>query len=180
VALVNQCFVCHLGPDEEIVDDGGHVAGSRIDLVPWLSGEIRHNFQRTAQGENAPLTPERRRTLHVIGRALDVEHGIRGLAEAYSDGRFLKGLQGRIEESLGELKKVDAKIRLEEVAEIIRLAESVPRKAGGGSRGRTVSVADRIHAQVERFAKRHDGSQLAAIDSLIATEARGRPATGNE
>jgi hypothetical protein len=180
VALVNQCFVCHLGPDEEIVDDGGHVAGSRIDLVSWFSGEVRHNFQRTAQGENAALTPERRRMFHIIGRALDVEHGIRGLAEAYSDGRFLKGLQERIEGSLGELKKVNAEIRLEEVGEIIRLAESVPLKAGGGSRGKTVSAADRIHAQIERFAKQHDGSGLAAIDPLIATEARGRPATGNE
>ena len=30
------------------------------------------------------------------------------------------------------------------------------------------------------FAARHDGSQLAAIDSLITTEMRGQPATGNE
>ncbi len=180
VALVNQCFVCHLGPDEEIVNDGGHVAGSRIDLVSWLSGEIRHNFQRTAQGENAPLTPERRRVFHVIGRALDVEHGIRGLTEAYSQGRFLKGLQERIGESLGELKKVRAKIDLEEVTEIIRLAESVPLKPGGGSRVKATSAADRIHAQVERFVANHDGSQLAAIDPLISTELRGKPATGNE
>ena len=180
VALVNQCFVCHLGPDEEIVNDGGHVAGSRIDLVSWLSGEIRHNFQRTAQGENAPLTPERRRVLHIVGRALDVEHGIRGIAEAYSKGRFMMGLQERIGESLVELKKVRAEVPLEEVDEIIRLAESIPLEPGGGSRVKTVSVADRIHAQVERFAAKHDGSQLAAIDPLITTEVRGKPATGNE
>lgn len=180
VALVDQCFACHLGPDEEIVNQGGHVAGSRIDLVSWLSGEIRHNFQRTGQGENAPLTPERRRVLHIVGRALDVEHGIRGLAEAYSEGRFLRGVQERIQESLGELEKVRAEISLEEVAEIIRLAESIPLEPGGGNRTRATSAADRIHAQVERFAARHDGSQLAAIDSLISTEMRGQPATGNE
>jgi hypothetical protein len=118
--------------------------------------------------------------LHIIGRALDVEHGIRGLTEAYHEGRFLNGLQERIGESLGELKKVRAKIPLEEVAEIIRLAESVPLEPGGGSRVKATSAADRIHAQVERFAAQHDGSELAAIDSLITTEVRGKPATGNE
>ena len=180
VALVNQCFLCHLGPDEEIVNDGGHMAGSRIDLVSWLSGEIRHNFQRTGQGENAPLTPERRRILHIIGRSLDVEHGIRGLTEAYSEGPFLRSLNLRIERSLGELKKVSAKTDLNEVREIIRLAETVPRKAGGGGRVKARSVADRIHSEVERFAAKHDGSQLAVIDPLITTRVVGRPSTGNE
>ncbi len=180
VDLVNQCFVCHIGPDEEIVNEGGHDPGSRIDLVSWLSGEIRHNFQRTGQGENAPLTPERRRVLHIIGRSLDVEHGIRGLSEAYSDGSFLGGLRRRIERSLGELKKVSGQTNIEEVREIIRLAESIPRVAGGGGRRNARKVADRIHAEVERFAAQHDGSQLAAIDSLITTKKVGRPATGNE
>ena len=180
VKLVNQCFVCHRGPDEEIVNDGGHVAGSKIDLVSWLSGEIRHNFQRTGQGENAPLSPERRRVLHVVGRALDVEHGIRGLREAFNDGPFLDGMKERIERSLGELEKVSAKVRIDEVREIIRLAKSVPRVPGGGNRASARSVARRIHTAVERFAANHDGSQLAAIDPLIATEARGRAATGDE
>ena len=181
VALLDQCYVCHLGPDEEIVNEGGHVPGSRIDLVSWLGGEVRHNFQRTGQGENGPLTSERKRVLHVVGRALDVEHGLRGLAEAYySEGAFLSGLQERIGESLAELKKVRAVISLPEVTEIIRLAESIPLKPGGGSRSTTVRAAERIHSQIELFAKQNDGSELAVIDPLITTEMRGTPATGNE
>jgi len=180
VALANQCYVCHLGPDEDIVNEGGHVAGSQIDLVSWLSGEIRHNFQRTGQGENAPLTPERRRMFHIIGRGLDVEHGVRGLTEAYTDGPFLESLKRRIARSLGELEKVSAQTDLEEVRDIIGLAQTVPLEAGGGSRVKARSVADRIHSALERFAAKHDGSQLAAIDPLITTDVVGRPATGNE
>lgn len=180
VDLIDQCFACHLGPDEEIVNEGGHVAGSRIELVSWLSGEIRHNFQRTGQTENGPLSPERRRVYHVIGRALDVEHGIRGLTEAYSEGDFLSGLQERITRSLAELKKVRAEIDVAEVAEIIRVAETIPLEPGGGSRTKATSAANRIHRQIERFVRKYDGSQLAAIDPLISSEVRGKPATGNE
>ena len=42
--VANNCYECHLVPNEKLVNIGGHKAGSNFELVSWLQGEVRHNF----------------------------------------------------------------------------------------------------------------------------------------
>ena len=43
--IARSCFNCHTVPNEELVNVGGHIAGSQdFDLVAWSQGIIRHDF----------------------------------------------------------------------------------------------------------------------------------------
>ena len=42
-AVANNCYQCHLVPNENLVNKGGHKAGSAFELVAWSQGEVRQN-----------------------------------------------------------------------------------------------------------------------------------------
>ena len=79
------CFGCHTVPNEDLVNRGGHSTGSDFEIVAW-SDRIRHNFlesYKTADGRtNAERPREWKRKMYVVGRALDLEYAVRGLAAA--------------------------------------------------------------------------------------------------
>ena len=67
--LANNCYGCHLVPNEKLVNVGGHKAGSDFELVAWSQGEIRHNNWYTGGKENRQATLEEKRKMYVIGTA---------------------------------------------------------------------------------------------------------------
>ena len=78
--LASNCFSCHTVPNEKLVNVGGHQAGSPIELVSWVQGEVRHHFKSSK--DNADATPERKRMLYLVGRVVDLEYSLRGVANA--------------------------------------------------------------------------------------------------
>ena len=90
VYLVAQsCYRCHTVPDERLVNQGGHKAGSMdFEIVSWSQGTVRHNFVRSDGKSIDPSTKERLRQLFVAGMIADLEFSLRATAEATQKAEF--------------------------------------------------------------------------------------------
>jgi hypothetical protein len=159
------CFSCHTVPEEKLVNVGGHKAGSDFELVSWLSGEVRHNLQKSAGKVNAPIPIQRQRMLYVIGRALDLEYGLRGMAKATADGDYAKAMLQRInaaKDRLGEIAKASDLPEVKKMLDAVNAADLKPANAEALDK-----MANDISVISSGLAKSQDGSKLAGIDSLI-------------
>ncbi len=168
-AVASTCFGCHAVPEEELVNVGGHGTGSAgFELVAWSQGEIRHNFLDSfLNGDgsvNAVRPPPELRTLYVLGRSLDLEHSLRGMAEATATGLYGKAMSRRVRAAVGEVREINRAQVLSEInamLETVRAVEVVP-----NNRDALLAAADAVGAAARQFLASHDGTQLAAIDPL--------------
>ncbi|NKB70985.1 MAG: hypothetical protein GKR89_28270 [Candidatus Latescibacteria bacterium] len=164
--LAQNCFQCHTVPDEQLVDKGGHTPGSDFELVSWLAGEVRHNFQQSQDKENrqAPRTydpAQRRRLLFVMGQLLDLEYALRGQTGATGAGTYAQAMDARSQQ---------AKTRLQAIQQAAPALAALLQPAFDGS-------PDQVQQVALDFAAQHDGSQLAGLDPLIDQPAKGTPFT---
>ena len=175
--VVSSCFACHTVPNEELVNVGKHSLGSSgFELVEWME-QIRHNFLDsflTGDGSvNAELTQAHKRRMYFVGRALDLEYSLRGLAEATESGVFFKAMQRRLRSSVVEVRSVAAVSDLDTAEQMLTLAKNV--KAKLGNRNALLAAADRVGALTQQFLAEFDetsaaGQALASLDPLIAGE----------
>lgn len=159
------CFSCHTVPEEKLVNEGGHKAGSDFELVSWLQGEVRHNFQKSAGKLNEDTPAPRKRMLYLIGRALDLEYGLRGLANSTKPGPFSKSMTDRILLAKGHLEAIQKATPLKETAALIAAVEPGELKPENGATLR--KMADRVGEHARKLAATQDGTALAAMDALI-------------
>ncbi len=167
-AVAENCYQCHTVPHEELVDVGGHTAGSDFELVAWSQGEVRHNYARGNTNKTPPQ--DRLRVLYVIGRALDLEYGLRGVAIAKGKKVYAKTMAKRTARAA---KKLEAVLAAYEISEVIAMLDALPRRDNGKLKLRPNAetemnaAADAVAAQARKFAKSYDGSKLSAIDALL-------------
>ena len=159
------CFSCHTVPEEKLVNVGGHKAGSSFELVSWLSGEVRHNLQKSGGKVNAPIPIERQRMLYMIGRALDLEYSLRGLATATADGVYAKAMLDRVTAAKGHLEEIEKASGLPEVKNMLDAVTPADLKPGNADA--LNKMASQISGISSALARSQDGSKLASIDSLI-------------
>lgn len=169
-AVASSCFGCHTVPREELVNVGRHSLGSAdFELTAWTAGEIRHNFLVSfldGDGtDNAVRPPEHRRRVYVLGRALALEHSLRGVAAAGEQGVYLKAMQGRLRRALSDLKLLGRLSEIPEITTMLGAARSV--RASLGNRQALLSAAERVGEATRAFLDRHDGTRLAALDPLL-------------
>jgi len=112
-AIAENCFQCHTVPNEELVNVGGHKAGSDIVFSDWLNNNIQHNFLYSNGAENrgAPrdFDIQKRQTKNrVVGLLVDLEYSLRGLAKATSEGTYATAMQNRIDTAINNLKSYNA------------------------------------------------------------------------
>jgi hypothetical protein len=176
-AVTSNCLDCHTGPGDRIVNEGGHTAGSDFDLPRWLAGEVRHNFHRTNQGQNAEITAERRRQLYVLGRALQLQYALVGLSSSTEGTPYNSAMQGRAREAITALEAIESAAPTAEIASIVTIGKSTPLVSSDATA--TESAAEKIADQAAQFGANHDGSALSAIDPLIPSGARGQAFSGN-
>ena len=157
------CYGCHTVPNERLVNDGGHAAGSRFELVAWSQGEVRHNVWYTKENDEA--SAERRRMMYVIGRALDLEFGLRGVALATVKGEYAVAMAKRAKAASQRLQQIADALSIAEVDEMLAAAGQAKLKLN--NEAALTEAADTVAAAARRFAESHDGSAFAAIDSLI-------------
>ena len=166
------CFECHTVPDEELVNVGGHVAGSgSFDLVSRI-GEVQHNFveaQWSDNRENRAPTPERQRMMFALGRLLGYEYSIRGMAAATDEGKYAKSMERAIQRAYRELDAVFKAAPVPEIGEVLRMGSGL--NLAPGNEASLLAAADEISAASQRFAQAHDGSGLAALDGLMGSSA---------
>ncbi len=170
-AVAANCYTCHTVPSEELVNKGGHTAGSDFELVSWSQGEIRHNLQKTEGKTNTEASPAHKRVLYVTGRLLDLEYSVRALAKATTDGTYSQKLTERINKMTTELKKI-AGAGVSAAGDIAGLVDAGQLKPGNETG--LNKLADAIASKSKAFADGNDGSALGGVDGLIPTTYKGK------
>ncbi len=103
-ALARNCYTCHIVADEKLLAAGHKTGHSDFDLIPWMQGEVRHNFQidQKQNAESPSLlnardgvsSEQRKRVLLVVGKIVELEICLRNLS-AIDSGNLKEGYAGR-------------------------------------------------------------------------------------
>ncbi len=161
------CFACHTVPNEELVNRAGHSTGSDFELVNW-SGRIRHNFLEsylTADGRtNAERPLEWKRVMYVVGRALDLEYALRGVAAATEDELYFGAMSDRAGAAVDELFEINDRVAIPAVQTIIAAWESADLALNNSTA--LLTAADAIQRATREFVGTAEGTALASLDPL--------------
>ncbi len=174
--LAANCYRCHIVPDEKLVNVGGHGPGSDdFELVSWSLGEIRHKFLSSEGKKNEAVSPERQRMLYVVGKALDLEYGLRALANATEEGTYATETTKRVRRAVNELRAIDTLVPIPEVQAILGVVTGMDLQIGNGAALK--EAAGTIAAAIRELANARDSAPLTALDEIIprAGEYKGKP-----
>ena len=173
--LAKNCYSCHVVPQEELVNKGGHTAGSNFELVSWSQGEIRHNVWYTNAKSNPNASPERRRLMYVVGQAVELETSLRAVGEATAKAGYAVAMARRAARARARFKLVAEALAEPEMDEILAAANSARLKLN--NRAALNAAADRIAAAINTVVEKYDGSTFGPIDGLIpvADKYKGSP-----
>ncbi len=166
------CYGCQTVPNEKLVNEGGHAAGSNFDLVAWSQGEVRHNVWYSKANDEASAA--RKRMMYIVGKALDLEFALRGLAKATKKASYAVSMAKRANAARKAMKKIAGVVGTSEINAIA--AADVQLKLNNAAN--LTAAADKIAAAAEKFAGAHDGSKFAGVDAMIpgADKYKGKPA----
>jgi hypothetical protein len=164
------CFSCHTVPLERLVNEGGHTTGSSaFELVEWTQGEIRHNFLKSLQEGSDPVNRERpmsrKRVIFVVGRALDLEYSVRGLAKAKTDGIYAKAMSRRVRSAVAELRAISRSADVPEVDDMMKAVKAV--KMVPRNERELLAAAEGVQKATRAFLAKPAPSSLASLDDLI-------------
>jgi hypothetical protein len=161
--LAENCFQCHTIPNEKLVNTSGHAAGSPLELVSWSQGEVRHHF--LSGTKNQANTQDRLRMLYVVGRIVDLEYSLRGLAKATAKATYGVSMAKRVVAAKDNLKKIAAAASKPEIQDIITIADTVALKLN--NEAAITEAAEKISADGKKVASSYKGADFAAVDPLI-------------
>jgi len=173
--LANNCYGCHLVPNEKLVNVGGHKAGSAFELVAWSQGEIRHNFMSSPDGkQNLEDSPARKRLLFVVGHTLELQHSLRGVAKATKKATYAVKMAKRAQAAAARVQKLSTLIKVPELDKMVVVVRGVQLKLN--NKATLEAAADKIAAASRRLAANYDGSAWGALDNYLPKETKGKPA----
>ena len=175
--LAKNCFGCHVVPREELVNKGGHPAGSAFELVSWSQGEIRHNLWYTKGKSNPPASKARQRLLYAIGLVVELETALRAISVATKRDAYAFQMAKRADAARRKLARAAKAVpSAPELAKIVRLGYSAGLKLN--NKDALTKAADSIAREAQTIVAKYDGKSLAALDPLIpgADQYKGKPA----
>ncbi len=180
--LAKNCYTCHIVGNEKLLNAGHKPGQGGFDLIPWIQGEVRHNFQidQKANAESPSLlqatkgiTPEmRQRVMLVVGKMVELEVCLRNLGAISADSlkqgyAGSKGWAGRAEDAFDFLSEdiLDA-VKDEHIQAAV---DAVDFRLGRrfDDQSAAAKAADKVAAAAKAFAAVHDGSKLKALDGLV-------------
>jgi hypothetical protein len=165
-ALAENCYQCHTVPNEKLVNIGGHTAGSAFELVRWSQGEVRHNLWYTDANEGASI--ERRRMMFIVGKALDLEYALRGVAKATEPKKYAKAMAKRAATARKQIAAIAKRVESPEIDEIVAISSGVKLKLNNEAELSAAALA--ISNATKALAKRYDGSEFGGIDGALPSE----------
>jgi hypothetical protein len=157
------CYSCHTVPNEKLVNDGGHTAGSKFELVAWTQGEIRHNVWYSK--ENNGASTNRKRMMYVVGKALDLEYALRGVAKATANATYAKSMARRAKSAKEAMQAIAAAIKAPEVDAIVAAAGEAKLKLN--NEAALSAAADKVASAAKLLAANYDGSQFGDVDAML-------------
>lgn len=165
-SIAINCYSCHMVPNEDLVNIGGHVAGTKeFELVRYSQGQIRHNFLRSNGTNNEQASVERLRMMYVVGLIADLEFSTRATAIATENGTYGINVAQRAASSavkLFELQKTFKNQYVQRAIDAFAKAE-----LNTNNYDQLNSIADEIQGAGREFAVEHDGSKMAFVDELL-------------
>jgi cytochrome c554/c'-like protein len=164
--LAKNCYGCHVVPQEELVNKGGHKAGSAFDLVAWSQGEVLHNTWFSKGKDNVPANAARKRMLYLVGLGVELETSLRAVGKATVRKAYAFEMAKRADRARKQLA-VAAKAApgVPEIAKMVELGHSAGLKLNN-ERSLT-TAADGVSKLLASVAEKYDGSTMAGLDSLI-------------
>ncbi len=164
--LAKNCYGCHVVPQEDLVNKGGHPAGSAFELFSWSQGEVRHTTWHNKGKENTPANAARKRMLYVVGLGVELETAIRAVSRATARRLYAFEMAKRVDRARKQLAAASkAAPDVPEIAKMVEYAYSAGLKLNN-ERALT-GAADGVSKLLASMTEKYDGSTMAGLDSLI-------------
>jgi hypothetical protein len=164
--LAKNCYGCHVVPEEDLVNKGGHRAGSDFELVSWSQGEVLHNTWYSKGKENVAASAARKRMLYLIGLGVELETALRAVGKATARKPYAFEMAQRADRARKDLAAAaKAAPNVLEIAKMVEFANSAGLKLN--NEGSLTAAADGVSRQLASLAEKYDGSTLAGLDSMI-------------
>jgi Cytochrome c554 and c-prime len=175
-SLAKNCYNCHVVPREELVNKGGHPAGSDFELVAWSQGEVRHNVWYTEGKANKEASPERKRLMYVVGQAVELETALRAVGKATVKDTYAVSMAKRAQAAKIQLAKIAAALDAPELKAMVAAAEKGKLKLN--NEAQLTAAADAVADGAQKIAANYDGSTFGAVDAMLPSpdKYKGKPA----
>ena len=164
--LAKNCYGCHVVPQEDLVNKGGHRAGSDFELVSWSQGEVLHNTWYSKGKDNVPASAARKRMLYLVGLGVDLETALRAVGKATVRKPYAFEMAARADRARKQLAAAaKAAPNVPEIAKMVEFAYSAGLKLNN-ERSLT-AAADGVSKLLASITEKYDGSTMAGLDGLI-------------
>jgi hypothetical protein len=120
---------------------------------------------------NKAASPERKRVLYLAGRILDLEYGLRGMAEVTADNKYSGAMSKRSKQALVYVQEINNAIHAPALTEILSIGNGV--KLEANNKAALLNAAEAISSKAQAYLKAQNGSDLAALDALIPAKPKG-------
>jgi hypothetical protein len=164
--LAKNCYGCHVVPQEDLVNKGGHPAGSAFELVSWSQGEVRHNTWHSKGKQNVPANAARKRMLYLVGAGVELETGLRAVGRASARKIYAFEMAKRVDRARKQLAAAAKAVpNVPEIAKMVEYSYSAGLKLNN-ERSLT-AAADGVSKLLASITEKYDGSSMAGLDNLI-------------
>ena len=164
--LAKNCYSCHVVPQEDLVNVGGHIAGSAFELLSWSQGEVRHTTWYSKGKENVPADAARKRMLYVVGLGVELETGIRAVSNATARKPYAFAMAKRVDAARKRL--AEAAKAVPDVPELKTLVDYAY-SAGLmlNNKPALTAAAEGVSKQITSITEKYDGSKMAGLDPML-------------
>jgi hypothetical protein len=164
--LAKNCYGCHVVPREDLVNKGGHRAGSAFELVSWSQGEVRHNTWYSHGKENVAAGAARQRLLYIVGLGVELETALRAVGKATVRKPYAFEMAKRADQARKKLEAAaKAAPSVPEIAKMVEFSHSAGLKLNNE---RLLSAAaDGVATLVVSITEKYDGNTMGGLDGLI-------------
>lgn len=163
--IARNCVSCHVVPHEDLVNVGGHPAGSDFELVAWSQGDIRHNNFYSKGKENKVATIERQRLLYAVGLLAELELLLKAVGTVEKKGSYASANARRV---LDLRKKLASAAKATQQADLIKALQAVGELRLSLSNQEAILAASGLITQsLDNLAATSNGEDLAGLDSML-------------
>ena len=164
--LAKNCYGCHVVPQEDLVNKGGHRAGSDFELVSWSQGEVLHNTWYSKGKDNVPASAARKRMLYLVGLGVELETALRAVGKATVRKPYAFEMAARADRARKQLAAAaKAAPNVPEIAKMVEFAYSAGLKLN--NERFLTTAADGVSTLLAGITEKYDGSTMAGLDGLI-------------
>lgn len=169
-ALLEACYKCHVVPNEDLINIGGHTAGSNFEAVNWTQGEIWHNFLNVK--DNTVASESKRRMMYIIGWMIDFEKSLIALSEATAPGKYRDAMIDRVIFAYYKLAEIKEVIEMEELdfLDEIETMDQRPKI----TRQQGLDLPAKIAEAAKEISKNYDGTKMPSLDALMDSDPIGK------